>query len=501
MANPVKAVASWLRGEDLQYRGPLLSPPEKKLMYVDDLSVAFHRGTLIHGPGATDILSGVYGGDGNSAVFACLRALSMAYIEPPLKVWRNDGQGKRTALPDHPLQQLLDEPNTYMDAPEIAFWIQWARHLDGNAYLRKIRSGNDDTGNVIELWPISPSLIRPYVEKGSEDFITSYKYQYAAGKYEYLAPHNIIHFKLGIDDRDHRLGLSPLKRLVRQVSSDDEATRFSDALLKNYGVPGLVVQVPKEATGIDEAKAREIKAKVAGEFGSDGRGNVGVLTGGATMTQFGFNPEQMQLKSLHDVPETRIAAVMGVPPAIAGLGVGLEQSSNFASLRQIRENFTEVNLVPLWTMDAAKLNRQLRRDFTSDRGVFVMHDLSDVRALQEDEDKKWARVAVAYEKKLISKNEGRTDLGYPPVHGGDEIAETPPPEPSEPPTNQRQLPPPAEDQKARVREVKAGAVDLEDFPALLKSMRELATPAFASAVDTYLDGQRRRVKRALTKAG
>ena len=110
------------------------------------------------------------------------------------------------------------------------------------------------------------------------------------------------------------------------------------------------------------------------------------------MRQFGFSPEQLNLEALHNVPETRIAAVMGVPPAVAGLGVGLAQTSNFASLKQVRENFTEVTLIPTWRMDAAKLNKQLDPDFTDDRTVTIAHDLTNVRALQEDEDAKYKRL-------------------------------------------------------------------------------------------------------------
>src|SRR6185436_20684530 len=99
----------------------------------------------------------------------------------------------------------------------------------------------------------------------------SYKYEYDSGKYEYLPVENVMHFRLGIDDCDMRKGLSPIKRLIREVASDTEATKFADALLKNFGIPGLVVNLPVESNLSQEA-AMDLKNRVANEFGGQGRG-------------------------------------------------------------------------------------------------------------------------------------------------------------------------------------------------------------------------------------
>src|SRR6185295_15858246 len=119
---------------------------------------------------------------------------------------------------------------------------------------------------------------------------------------------------------------------------------------------------------------------------------VGVLSNGAKMEQFGFSPEQMNLKALHQIPEARIAAVMRVPPAVAGLSVGLEQTSNYASFREVREMFTEGTLAPEWALVASKFQQQLLPDFSSDRTLSVEFDLTDVRALQGDENEKYTRL-------------------------------------------------------------------------------------------------------------
>jgi HK97 family phage portal protein len=390
--------------------------------------------TLVHGPGA----SASSGDDLNSAVFACLMALAMAEPEPPLQVKRQTSAGKSEKLPESPLQKLLDQPtpNSELTMEEMRFWKAWAKHVDGNAYWLKVRSGDALTGNVVQLWPISPTLIKPITRKGSDDWISYYQYQYESGKFKEVPVNNIIHFRLGLDDRDMRKGLAPLKALVRQISTDDEADHFVDALLKNYAVPGLVV-VPDETTDLDQEAADDMTDRLRRKFGSSNRGNVAVMSKKVDVKAFGFSPKDLDMSILHRIPEERISAVIGVPAIVAGLGAGLDRAT-YANFKEAREMFTESKMIPQWRADGRKLTNSLRPDFTTDRRVFIDHDLTDVRALQEDEDAKYRRLQGAVGKPWITRNEARTDTGLEPVDGWDEedIAKPEPPPVQPPPAAQ-----------------------------------------------------------------
>jgi HK97 family phage portal protein len=492
MANPISAVWDYLRGADLQVdqqkavAGPKSSVP---LANSSTTLSSSDYGWLQQGnfQGVFSGLGDEYHGDGNSAVFACLMALAFAHIEPPQKVLRQTSpELDPTWLSASPLQALLDDPNPWHDQLELRFWTAYARHCDGNAYLRKIRAGDEITGNVIELWPISPRLMRPITLPGSRNFIDFYEYEYAAGRKEQIPTQNIVHYRIGVDDRDMRLGLSPIKRLVREIASDDEATHFADQLLHNFGIPGLVVQTPAEAPELSRDEALSLKASVAESFGNGNRGNVGVLQGGAEMRQFGFSPEQLNLEALHNVPETRIAAVMGVPPAVAGLGVGLAQTSNFASLKQVRENFTEVTLIPTWRMDAAKLNKQLKPDFTDDRTVSISHDLTNVRALQEDEDAKYKRLDEGVRSFWIRPSEARVRVGIAADPELDTLW-----------LNRAGTPAPALGGAGGAKALERKGLETADLAATYQAIVEQLAPSLERQLDGYFDHQRRRVNRAL----
>lgn len=389
--------------------------------------------TLVHGPGA----GRMHDSESNSALFACLNAIAWSYPEPPLVVYRRDSAGKSRQLQNHPLQELLNAPTPggELSIEEIRFWTAWAKHVDGNAYWLKVRSGDALTGNVVQLWPISPTLMRPVTARDSGDWISYYEYQRAPGVFDRVPVGNVIHFRLGLDDKDMRKGLAPLKALVRQISTDEEADKFVDALLKNYAVPGLVV-VPTNGMSLDEDDADRLTDRLRRKFGGDGRGNIAVLSKETTVHQFGFSPKDLDMSILHRIPEERISAVTGVPAIVAGLGAGLDRAT-YSNFREAREMFTETKLIPQWGADAAKLNVSLKPDFTSDANVVVGHDITNVRALQEDEDKKYTRLQAATGKPWMTRNEARTDTGLDPIEGWDD-ADIKPPEPKPAPVTPQQ---------------------------------------------------------------
>src|SRR5688572_7742538 len=109
MANPVRAVYDYLRGEDLKVRTPTAgsqpaAPPtpaqaaaEQKLWLWNHPGALFTStmygatGPLVHGPLAWKLYGGAAGWPpiaSNSAVFACLAVIAKAYQEAPLRVFR-----------------------------------------------------------------------------------------------------------------------------------------------------------------------------------------------------------------------------------------------------------------------------------------------------------------------------------------------------------------------------------------------------------------------------
>lgn len=440
----------------------------------------------VYGPAATEALRRTHGGGyaSNSAVVACIQAIQRTYVEAPIKVFRTLPDGKQESLVPYPATDLLDRPNPAMTANLVMAYTQYSKAVYGNAYLRKIRNG---ARQVVELWPLSPAVCWPVRVEGSRNFIDYYAYQFSPDRatIEKIPVEDIVHFRVGLDDRNHMLGMSPLAMLLREVDTDMQATAFSDRLVRNNAVPGLVVTVPTEAGDIGAEAAAMIKQRLGETFGGEGQGGTAVLTGGATAAQFGFDPRALDLTGLHRLPEERISAVLGVPAIIAGLGAGLDRAT-YANFKEAREMFIEATIIPAYWEDDAVLNEQLLPEFTDDPSLMLKHDITDMRALQQDMDALYTRVTLAVGgKPWLAVNEARTEAGFPSVDGMDEIAQPEPPPTPEPPPAGDQPPPPAR------RSVKA--LNQRDFEASLLAMRAAHERELAAALQTWQAGFNRRV--------
>ncbi len=450
-------------------------PEQKQYSWtIDDHRAVVITPTLVHGPGA----GGKPANDGNSAVYACLQLIATALVEPPLKTYRVKA-GERVELGNTPLDDLLARPNPHLTLKMLLKHASNCLHIDGNAYWRKLRAGNPDTGNVVALWPVSPRRIEVKTNKGTDDFISYYRYYVRPGQYEDIAPHNMVHFRYDVDDRDHRVGCAPLMRLAREVSSDEQATRYADRLLSKLAIPGLMAEFDKDAPPLpDQAAADELKARIQSAYGGDNVGSVGVGSPGMKLQQLGFSPEQMDLRVLHQVPEERIAAVLGVPAAVVGLGAGLEHSI-YNNVRQAEEHFTERKLGGLWGDIADTLTLQLLPDFISDRATRLEFDTSDVRALSEDQDALAKRLQGYVASNILTVDEARAEIGHEPLP---EAAPAPAPA----------LP----EQRSR-RPLILLRKALDDLPGAYEGLRDDREPDWEDALRTFLASQLRRANAAL----
>jgi HK97 family phage portal protein len=408
---------------------------------------------------------GSSGGAMNSAVAACLQAIATAIAEPE--------------APPGDLGYLLQHPNPHMSLDTLLGYLATCLHVDGNAYWRKLRAGDPETGPVVELWPISPSRMTVETVRGSGDFISHYRYAPGGASVELLRPGDVVHFRYGLDDRDHRIGHAPLKRLLREISSDDQATRYADRLLANLAINGLTLSFDKEAAAIDQATADQLKARIQAAYGGDNVGGAAVLSPGARLDALGFSPEQMNMEILHRVPEERISAVLGVPAIVAGLGAGLQRAT-YSNVREAREMFTEQKLIPLWRAISAEITLQLVPDFDASGRTVVDFDTSEVRALGDDQNAAATRLKTLVEAGILTTDEARTEIGYEPL--------------AEPAKNRSaDIPQFAAASRLRAVHVKAA----EDLPGRYMDLAESVFPTWKAEMIAFLESQLRRVSARL----
>ncbi len=137
-----------------------------------------------------------------SAVYACVKVLSETIAQPPLMLYRREGE-ERGRAKNHPLFWLLhDAPNPEMSA------FQWRETLMAHLCLR----GNhyslidrDRANRVRALWPLSPD--RMIVRRSEPGAPLIYDYRGPRGTEKYAAD-EILHLR-GMS-LDGIIGLSPI---------------------------------------------------------------------------------------------------------------------------------------------------------------------------------------------------------------------------------------------------------------------------------------------------
>jgi HK97 family phage portal protein len=353
-------------------------------------------------------------GDGSSSsiVMAAVGWIMRNFPEAPVRVRRRSGTELEETTDAGALafRDLLEIPNAWYSG--ILLWMATVADywLTGNGYWLKVRNA-EDGGRVVALWWIPSWTIEP---KGSDeatgDFITHYSYKPTAiDEYE-IPPEEVVHFRYGFDPDNVRRGRSPIAAVLGEILTDVEAAAYTQTILRNLGVPGVVIS-PDEDVEIDDADA--IKADFAATFTGEGRGQVMVMSAKTKVDVLTFNPQQMDLRALRRVPEERITGQIGVPAIVAQLGAGLDRST-FANYAEAREAGYEENIIPTQRLFGADLRTQLLVDFVGDIAEWMVDfDVSEVRVLQEDQGKIWERAVKALGAGAITLADFNRMVGLP----------------------------------------------------------------------------------------
>lgn len=363
----------------------------------------------------------------NSVVGACVNWMARTFPEAGLGVRRYDAETQQKVIvADHPFTQLMTRPNPFFSGRLLRMALATDFIVSGNAYLIKVRSA---TGAVVELWWAPSTTITPDTKQSDErghfegssekPFISGYSYDVGnAGQELSIPTEDVVHMRYGIDPDNTQLGRSPLASAYRELFTDDEGANFTASVLRNFGVPGVVLAPGDGIGAVSDAELEEIRDAWSNQFGSDNRGRLMVMRGKTEVTTLSWSPEQMNLRELRRIPEERVSAVLGVPAIVAGLGAGLDRST-YSNMAEAREMAWESGLIPIQRLIADDLSSQLLPDFDDDRMAEVFFDYSDVRVLQADATDLARRWRELVQGSIAKRSEARAALGLPTEDGDD----------------------------------------------------------------------------------
>lgn len=308
---------------------------------------------------------------------------------------------------DHDLVRLIRNPNEFYSGSHLLMTSAMALLLTGNCYWIVVR---DRTDAPVQLWFAPPWIVEPVSER-DDVFIEYYRYM-PGGREIRLEPRDVVHTRYGLNPKDIRRGFAPLSAAIREVYTDEEAANFAAAILTNQGMPGVIIMPDSERAippkDVDDVKDY-FKHKATGDF----RGEPFVMGMRTKVEQFGWEPNKIDLSAIRNVSEERVCALLGIPAAVVGFGTGLEQTKVGATMGEMRKLGYENAVIPMQQLFAEEWNHALLPEFSAPDGARLRFDLSNVRVMQEDEDKKIARLSRAVNTGWLPVSVAQELAGFP----------------------------------------------------------------------------------------
>ena len=352
-------------------------------------------------------------GDGSRSnlVVACINWIARTFPEAPVVLIQENADGSREVIPGHAMPLKIERPNPFYSG--VLLWMATIgdHQLTGNAYWlkRRLVMGR----GIAELWWAPSWTMEPKWPEDGNTFISHYEYRPDPGRDPInIDPGDVVHFRYGLDPQNTRKGFSPLRSLMRELFTDEEAANLTASLMRNLGVPGVVLSPESTDARPNAEQAKEMKEAFMSKFGGDRRGEPMVLEVPTKVQVLSFSPEQMLLRELRRVPEERVCAVIGVPAIVVGLGAGLERST-FTNMGEAKASAWDSVLIPAQRLMAADLEIQLLPDFDTKPNRDVDFDLTRVRALQPAMDALYMRMSAVINAGWVTQGQALRAVGLP----------------------------------------------------------------------------------------
>ena len=347
--------------------------------------------------------------DGNGVVAVALRWLIDSITNGEVITQRYEANRYATD-PTNPVTKLLRRPGGYMTGEQLDQARAVSLVMDGNAYVYKARNGN---GRVAQLQFLSPTSVTP--KKDAEGLY--YEVQNSKGGKTRVEWGDIIHSKRGTIDPSNELRVvSPLRRVLSSVMSDNEAEAYILYVLKNIGITGALI-TPSGDDQFSDDQAQAIKDRFEAATTGSERGKPLVTNLKVELSNTGYSPEQLNLDRIRVIPEARIIGAIGIPGMALGLTSG-EDTKTFSNYGEALSASYRHFLKHVWrALDSASADSLLPEYGYDPDAYRVARDLSEVEELAEVVSD---RMIAEYGAGLRKRSEARQELNLP-VEDADDV--------------------------------------------------------------------------------
>lgn len=319
-------------------------------------------------------------------------------------------------IEDHPLLDLLDQPNDETSKTDAMYVIQSHKKLSGDAFWLKLRKN----GQVVGLRTLPPDKITLILQTPSEKdptIIKAYHYEEVIEgktlKADYK-PEDIIHFKKPNPNNPFR-GLGAVEALAETIDLDNLTTEMTKRFFQNGAISNFVLTTEGKIT---EEQLKRLKAEMRSEYGGASNAyKTMILGGGLKPEDISYSNKDQEFLGQLEWYRDKIMYGFGNTKSSMGILEDVNRSTNQSALVEWQRNTIKPDMQAI----VDTLNIHLVPEF----GEGLVLGFCD--PVPEDRADDILEIKDLYPIGILTKNEAREMIDLEEVDGGDEFYTAPAP--------------------------------------------------------------------------
>ena len=281
-----------------------------------------------------------------AAVQACIRVKADAVATMPLRLYRSTG-GQRLVDNEHPLANLINEPNAIQTRFEFLKWVSAQLDTGGNAYARIYRDASEYPAT---LEPIHWSNVEVVMLDNGKPRYTI-KVQ---GRQDIpVDAADMLHFK-GLAIETPLKGMSPIATHAQTLGINLAAEKSTAKFYRSGASLKFLLKFGGSMP--DEQKAKELKQSFKDVL--EGEDSVTGVPKDSEVQQMNLSPQEAEYIATRKFGAEEIARIFGVPAYM----IGADSQGIKSSVEQQAQDFYVQTIMPLVTMMEQELRRKLLRE-------------------------------------------------------------------------------------------------------------------------------------------
>ena len=348
----------------------------------------------------------------NVVAFRSINMVADSIASVKLNLYRSNNVNAKLPVIEHPVLDLLEEPNSIMSGIEFVKSIVSHLMISGNAYIYKL--GND---SVRELHVLRPDRMK--IVPGNT-IPKAYVYNVDGksrtfGVNTITGQSDIIHIK-NFHPLNDWYGMSPMESAAYSIDQHNQACNWNQSMLKNGARPsGAIVVKNTDGSGstLSSDQYEKVKEQIQNWYtGSNNSGRPILLEGGLDWKEMSISPRDMDFVNSKHSAARDIALAFGVPSQL----IGVPGESTYNNMVEARICLWEQTVLPALDNILSHLNSKLVSIFGSD--LVLGYNKDDLEVLSSKREKMWDYVENA---SFMTTNEKRRFFGLCNIKSSDDL--------------------------------------------------------------------------------